>query len=98
MEPQSYSEGDAEWIFQRFYDFDPDGLLTFNMVTLKREGQGSWSQKVISSRLQPLLNVELVSLISESGFERVTSYGGMDGAVFDPLTSGNLVILANTPS
>src|SRR4030042_845513 len=40
MEPQSHSEGKLEWVFQRFYDFDPDGLLTFNMVTLKRGLQG----------------------------------------------------------
>jgi glycine/sarcosine N-methyltransferase len=94
MEPQSHSEGDTEWIFQRFYDFDPDGLLTFNMVTLKRVEQGVWSQKVISSRLRPLLQDEIVSSMSLAGFSDIQSYGNMSGDPFDPRTSGNLVILA----
>ena len=98
MEPQSHSETDAEWIFQRFYDFDPDGLLTFNMVTLKRENQGNWSQEVVSSRLRPLLKDELVSALSEVGFASSVSYGNMNADPFDPESSGNLVVLAKTPS
>jgi len=94
MEPQSHSEGDTEWIFQRFYDFDPDGLLTFNLVTLKRARQGGWSQNVTSSRLRPLLQDELVSSISLAGFSDIQSFGNMSGDPFDPQTSGNLVILA----
>ena len=98
MEPQSYSEGGTEWVFQRFYDFDPDGLVTFNMVTLKRENQGNWSQNVVTSRLRPLLQNELVSALSEAGFESTETYGNMHGDPFDPETSGNLVVLANVPS
>lgn len=98
MEPQSHSEADADWIFQRFYDFDPDGLLTFNMVTLKRVSHGDWSQKVVTSRLRPLLKTELVSAFAQAGFESLMSYGNMGGSAFDPQTSGNLVILARLPS
>ena len=98
MEPQSHSETDAEWIFQRFYDFDPDGMLTFNMVTLKRENQGNWSQEVVSSRLRPLIKDELISALSKAGFESTVSYGNMSGDPFDPESSGNLVVLAKTPS
>ena len=98
MEPQSHSEAEADWIFQRFYDFDPDGLLTFNMVTLKRVGHGDWSQKVVSSRLRPLLKDELVSALSETGFESLKTYGNLNGGVFDPETSGNLVILTSLPA
>jgi glycine/sarcosine N-methyltransferase len=98
MDPQSYSEAGAEWIFQRFYDFDPDGLLTFNMVTLKRENQGNWSQQVITSRLRPLLKDELVSALSAVGFESTISYGNMNGDPFDPESSGNLVVLSQMPS
>jgi 2-polyprenyl-3-methyl-5-hydroxy-6-metoxy-1,4-benzoquinol methylase len=81
MEPQSHSEVGAEWVFHRFYDFDPDGLLTFNMVTLKRANQGAWSQKVDASRLRPLVQDELVSALSEAGFESLVSYGNMSGGV-----------------
>jgi glycine/sarcosine N-methyltransferase len=94
MEPQSHSEGDTEWIFQRFYDFDPDQLLTFNMVTLKRVEHGVWSQKVTSSRIRPLLQDEIVSSMSLVGFSDIQSYGNMSGDPFDPPTSSDLVILA----
>jgi 2-polyprenyl-3-methyl-5-hydroxy-6-metoxy-1,4-benzoquinol methylase len=97
MEPQSHTEPGAEWIFQRFYEFDPDSLLTFNMVTLKREDQGNWTQKVDSSRLRPLLQDELVSALMEAGFVSLVSYGNMSGDAFDPETSGNLIITARPP-
>jgi glycine/sarcosine N-methyltransferase len=98
MEPQSHAEAEAEWVFQRFYDFDPDGLLTFNMVTLKRVRHGKWSQQVTTSRLRPLLRGELVSSLSEAGFVSLAPFGNMAGAPFDPETSPNLVILARLPS
>jgi glycine/sarcosine N-methyltransferase len=98
MEPQSHTETGAEWFFQRFYDFDPDGLLTFNMVTFKRENQGKWSQNVATSRLRPLLKDELVSALSEVGFASTFSYGNMNGDLFDPESSGNLVTLSKLPS
>ncbi len=98
MEPQSHSEAKTEWIFQRFYDFDPDGLLTFNLVTLKREGQGNWFQNVVSSRLRALLQDELFTALEQAGFESIFSFGNMSGDTFDPESSGNLVLLARVPS
>jgi glycine/sarcosine N-methyltransferase len=94
MEPQSHSEGNAEWIFQRFYDFDPDGLLSFNMITLQRVGKGNWMQHQSSSRLRPLLQNELITALRESGFDEITSFGDMSGSPFSPESSQNLVILA----
>jgi glycine/sarcosine N-methyltransferase len=94
MEPQSHSEDRAEWIFQRFYDFEPDGLLTFNMVILKRLGRGSWSQQVITSRLRPILKFELILSLSEAGFNSLKLFGKMGGAAFDADLSPNLVVLA----
>jgi len=94
MEPQSYSEGHAEWIFQRFYDFESDGLLTFNMVTLKRGMQGKWMQDVVTSRLRPILKVEIFASLSKAGFVNLVPFGNMAGASFEPETSPNLVILA----
>jgi glycine/sarcosine N-methyltransferase len=98
MEPQSHQQDDMEWIFQRFYDFDPDGLLTFNMVTLKREGQGNWNQQVVTSRLRPLIHAEIVDALSAAGFLTITSFGNMAGAPFDPASSGNLVLTASLSS
>jgi ubiquinone/menaquinone biosynthesis C-methylase UbiE len=94
MEPLAHSDQNTDWIFQRFYDFDPDGLLTFHMVTLKRSGLGDWSQNEVSSRLRPILQADLLSALSSAGFISLQSYGSMAGAAFDPETSGNLVITA----
>ena len=94
MEPQFHSEGEAEWIFQRFYDFEPDGLLTFNMVTLKRNIQGNWTQQVVASRMRPIMKVELFLSLSEAGFVSLTPFGNMAGSPFDPDSSSNLVVLA----
>jgi glycine/sarcosine N-methyltransferase len=93
MEPQARREGDAEWLFLRFYDF-ADGLLTFNVVTLQREGAGAWSQRSVISRLRPLLKNELTAALAIAGFEQVTCYGDMQGAPFNAHGSLNLVVTA----
>ena len=36
MPPKPHREGEGEWLFLRFYDFEPGGLLTFNVITLQR--------------------------------------------------------------
>jgi glycine/sarcosine N-methyltransferase len=96
MEPQAHSEGDTQWVFQRFYDFEPDGLITFNMVTLKRIAQGDWSQSITTSRLRPLLKDELVSKLERMGFSGITTYGNMTGARFKTDLSTNLVVVARS--
>jgi glycine/sarcosine N-methyltransferase len=92
MDPQWHSEGDSQWLFLRLYDFDPDGLLTFNMITLRREGAGKWSQAASSSRLRPVLKTELFASLEGAGFSHLAAYGDMVEAPFDPATSPNLVI------
>lgn len=94
MEPQAHSEGSEEWLFQRFYDFEPDGLIRFNIVTLKRRGHGEWSSSVTSTRLYPQLKNDLRERLAYSGFMDVQIYGSMGGDEFHPLDSGNLVITA----
>jgi SAM-dependent methyltransferase len=98
MEPQAHREGETEWLFLRFYDFNPNGLLTFNVVTLRREGAASWSQQVAATRLRPLPQAETVAALATAGFTDVTCYGNMAGAPFDPTTSGNLVVTAKLPA
>jgi len=94
MEPQSRREGQAEWLFLRFYDFEPDGLLTFNLVTLRREGVGGWSQRVTSSRLRPLVQKDLTEALCANGFAEIACWGDMRGVPFDPQASPNLVVTA----
>ena len=68
MDPQSHREKDSEWLFVRFYEFESDGTLTFNMVTLRRGGVGAWNQQVTSTRLCPLRQEELTAALAEAGF------------------------------
>jgi SAM-dependent methyltransferase len=94
MGPQARREGDAEWLFLRFYDFEVDGTLTFNLVTLRRAGGEEWTQAVKSTRLRPLCRTELVAAVTTAGFERVTCWGDLQGGAFDPAESPNLVVTA----
>jgi SAM-dependent methyltransferase len=94
MEPQTAREGEAEWIFQRFYDFEPNGLLTFNVTTLHRVGNNDWKQSISSAQLRPLLSAEMDSFMQAAGFESISLFGDMSGSPFDPAASGNLVIRA----
>ena len=120
MEPQTYREGEVEWIFLRFYDFEPDGTLTlqkghsdgtltlqkghsdgtlaFNLVTLRREGAGKWSQGVATTMLWPMRQSELTAALDEAGFGKVAYWGDMQSAPFDAKTSPNLVVTARGPS
>ena len=94
MEPQAHRYGEKEWLFLRFYDFEPDGNLTFNLVTLQREGVSAWSQQVASTRLWPLRREELVAALVAASFAEVACWGDMQGAPFDPEVSPNLVVAA----
>jgi len=94
MEPQAHRYGKKEWLFLRFYDFEPDGKLTFNMMTLQREGAGAWSQQVMATRLRPLGQEELTAALAEAGFGEITCWGDMRGALFDPDDSPNLIVTA----
>jgi glycine/sarcosine N-methyltransferase len=94
MEPQSHREGDREWLFLRFYDFEPDGTIVFHVITLKRMSNDPWEQQVASTRLRPLLARDLAARLAAAGFTQVESFGSMAGEPFDPASSGNLVISA----
>lgn len=94
MGPESHREEDEEWVFLRFYDFDPDGRITFNIVTLHRKGHSVWEQKVDSTRLYPQVQAELTQSLRKAGFQIKALFGGMNGEPFNPQTSGNLVISA----
>ena len=94
MEPQSHREEENEWIFLRFYDYLPDGLLRFNLLTLQSTGSAAWAQSAVESLLYPLRQVELSQALAFAGFREITYYGNLAGAPFEPHTSGNLVVSA----
>jgi len=94
MEPQSHREGEREWVFLRFYDFGPDGLIQFNVITLTRESHGDWSQRNSGTLLYPLLEADLSMGLRQAGFGRTERFGGLGPAPFDASSSPNLVIVA----
>ncbi len=96
MEPQAHQEGDREWLFVRFYDYSPDGTLTFNVLTLRREVKGNWTQRAEATRLRPWLHADLESVVAEANFGDLTCYGDMTGSPFDPAESGNLILIATS--
>jgi glycine/sarcosine N-methyltransferase len=94
MEPQAHREEEAEWLFLRFYDFEPDGTLTFNLVTLRREEDGQWTQRVTSTSLRPWVQKELTTALDVAGFRDSMFWGEMRGTAFDPHRSPNLIVTA----
>ncbi len=95
MEPQAHSENGSEWVFFRYYDFNPSGLIDFNIVTARHEANGQRSVTLGSTQLRPQLYKELNVLLQECGFAEVRSYGSLQGELFVPLNSGNLVLSAH---
>jgi len=91
---QSDIDGDREWLFQRFYDFDPDGLITFHIIRLHRSGGDEWAEQRSATRLFPLKQDLLLDLLSEAGFHQVSCFGQMGNGAFDPKNSANLVVTA----
>jgi len=94
MGPEAHLEGDREWLFVRFYDFNSDGTITFNMVVLRRDAEGQWSQQVEATELRPLIYSELIASLTVASFTDIVCYGDMQGAPFDPDRSPNLVVTA----
>lgn len=94
MEPQAHRSGEDETLFVRFYDFASDGLIDFNILTLRRSGAANWSQTVASTRLRPLQQRELLQALESAGFHSLRSYGSLAGDEFDAAASGNLVVTA----
>jgi SAM-dependent methyltransferase len=94
MEPQAFNEGNKEWLFQRFYDFEADGTIRFNIVTFSRTLGADWQISIDHTRLRPLLFEDLSALLHTSGFSSIEMFGDMTGNAFDPVTSPNLIIVA----
>jgi SAM-dependent methyltransferase len=94
MKPQSHTEGENEWVFVRVYDFDDDGTITFNVLTLRREGSSAWQQSVEATQLYPWRQETLLAALDEGKWGNVVCWGDMRGGAYVPAKSPNLVIAA----
>lgn len=92
--PETFTEGSNTWLFSRFYDFDKDGLLTFNILIFENKEYGDFKQQVISTRLWPLKKTDLEHFLGRAGFRDIQYFGDLQGLHYDKLKSPNLVITA----
>jgi len=94
MEPQAFHEGTEQWVFERFYDFNPDGTIGFNIVNLHRKGGSVWNSQVVSTLLKPQLQGDLQKKVTRAGFNHVRTFGTLGGDPFNSQSSGNLILVA----
>ena len=94
MDPQSVQEKNEEWLFFRFYDFEPDGMIRFNILTLHREKQTPWVVSTSSTLLYPILSENLTTSLKDNGFTNIHLYGDMKADSYHADVSGDLVVTA----
>jgi ubiquinone/menaquinone biosynthesis C-methylase UbiE len=94
MEPQVFVDERFEYLFQRFYDFEVDGTIQFNIVTLVRQRGGEWQASTTSTHLVPQKHADLQKALADTGFTQLQAYGSMGGEPFDISSSGNLILVA----
>jgi len=94
LDPQYSQQDGTETLFHRFYDFNPDDTITFNMlVTSRKDGEG-WRQSVIATRLFPLRSNLMENVLLSTGYRDLQFFGDLAGNTFDKKTSPNCVIVA----
>ncbi len=94
LPPADFQEGEKLWIFSRFYDFDRDDLLTFNILIISKDGSAQVEQQVISTQLRPWKRGDLLNSLRQSGFKNFRIFGDLQGHSFQSSESPNLVISA----
>jgi SAM-dependent methyltransferase len=93
MSPEAQREGDREWLFFRFYDFE-DPRLQFHVLRLYREGSGPWQTRLGTTPLRAWQVHELVPALRAAGFSEPLRYGNLRGEPYAPALSSDLVLLA----
>lgn len=93
MEPQTLKEGTTEWLFIRFYDFEADGKIQFNILSLHRKPNAPWHTQLTSTMLLPIYSEELKAELGTLGFRDIRLYGNFAAAPYEPSSSGDLVLL-----
>ena len=94
MDPQAVDDKNKHYVFFRFYDFLPNGLIQFNVMTLSQDGSPKWQTELDSTLLYPTISGHLLEEIKKAGFDQVRFYGNMAGDSFDAETSSDFVVVA----
>ena len=93
MQPEAHSTPDGEWLFFRFYDWEPE-TLRFNMVRLHKSGDEPWTSQVRQTRLRPRRAKELTAAFGRAGLTVRRTLGSYRGELFGD-TSTDLVLVAD---
>ena len=94
MEPQTVKEGTTEWLFIRFYDFEADGKIQFNILSLHRKPNAPWHTQLTSTHLLPIFSEKLKAELTTLGFRDIRLYGNLAAAPYEPGSSGDMVLIA----
>lgn len=94
MEPQSVKDGATEWLFLRFYDFEADGKIQFNILSLHRKANAPWQTQLTSTHLLPIFSEQLKVELTLLGFRDIKLYGNLAAEPYAADSSGDLVLLA----
>lgn len=94
MEPQSVKDGATEWLFMRFYDFETDGRIQFNILSLHRKENATWQTQLTSTHLLPIYSENLKAELGALGFHDIRLYGNLAAEPYAADSSGDLVLIA----
>ena len=95
MEPQTVWEGTTEWLFLRFYDFEADGKIQFNILSLHRKANAPWNTQLTSTHLLPIFSDKLSQALVTLGFSNIRLYGNLGAEPYAADASEDLVLLAD---
>jgi 2-polyprenyl-3-methyl-5-hydroxy-6-metoxy-1,4-benzoquinol methylase len=90
------AEGSAEMLVWRFADYG-EKFITFHTAVFEQQASGSprWSVKVNSTLQKPWQKEDLDRILTQEGFQNLEHFGSLDGTVYTPDESGDLVIVAS---
>ena len=94
MEPLARTTPEGTVLFWRFYDLIPPDHLDFHMVIM-REQDGSWTHKVLTSRLCAISDGELLRFAADAGFPRARCCGHLDDRDYVADESPDIVLIAD---
>ncbi len=94
MEPQTVQDGSVDWLFLRFYDFEADGKIQFNILSLHRKANAPWHTQLTSTHLLPIFSEQLKTELGLLGFKDIKLYGNLAADPFAATTSGDMVVVA----
>ena len=76
-----------------FYDFEADGKIQFNILSLHRKPNTPSHTQLTSTILLPIYSEELKAKLGSLGFRDIKLYGNLAGELFGAYTSGDMVLI-----